>query len=120
MKNIVCISLIGLLFPSLAHSENRIDCYGDANGLHTYLTYNGNIGEYKNRLLEPLKVLVTKDDNKISFKSPDLEWFQYYIDKTSGDKYSSYQLSPDPNDFEWVKIAKCNIPKDLPTQEEMG
>ena len=115
MKTIIHIASFALLIPSLAFSDNRIDCYADANGLHTYLTYDGNSGEYNNRLLEPLKVQVTKDENKISFKSPDLEWFRYYIDKSSGDKYSSYQLSADPNDFEWVKIARCNIPSDLLT-----
>ncbi len=107
------IFLTVVLLPSIAFSGNRIDCYGDANGFHTFLTYEGNLGEYQGRLYDPLRVLVTKDEEKITFKSYDLDWVKYYIDRTNGNKYSSYPLSLDPGDFEWVKIAQCELPDNL-------
>ena len=110
MIKISFITLFTLVLPSLVFAENRIDCYGDANGFHTYLTYDGTIGQFQGRLNEPLRVLVTKDEDKIVFKSDDLAWYKYYIDRSNGNKYSSYPLSPDPGDYEWVKIAQCNLP----------
>jgi len=113
MKSVYYISIMALLLPSLAISDNRIDCYGDANGFHTYLTYDGNLGEFKGRLYDPLRVLVTKDEDKILFKSYDLDWVKYYIDRSNGNKYSLYPLSLDPNDYKWVKIAQCELPDSL-------
>ena len=110
MNKISFIALLTFLVPSLVFSSNRIDCYGDANGFHTYLTYDGTIGQFQGRLNEPLRVLVTKDKEKIVFKSNDLDWVKYYIDRSNGNKYSSYPLSLDPGDFEWVKVAQCNLP----------
>lgn len=115
MMNLKFVPLVAFLLPSLvyaeAYAENRIDCYSDANGFHTYLLYDGSVGQYKGRLNDYLRVSVDKDVNKISFKSPDVEWFRYYIDRSSGNKYSSHQLSSNPEDFEWVKVASCKLPE---------
>ncbi len=113
MNKLYYFSLTIILLPSLAFSGNRIDCYADANGFHTYLTYEGSIGQFKGRLSEPLRVLVNKDNEKILFKSHDLDWVKYYIDRSNGKKYSSYPLSLDPNDYNWVKIAQCELPDSL-------
>lgn len=113
MKKLILSTLVAVLIPSTGFAENRIDCFSDANGSHSSLIYTGNIGEYKGRLNMPLRVLVSTDENKISFKSPEKDWFNYYIDLSNGDKYSSYPLSTDPGDIGWVKIAFCNIPDGL-------
>ena len=120
MNVLIYVSSMSLLLPTFAQAENRIDCYSDANGFHTYLTYDGGTGQYKGRLYEPLKVLVNKNEDKISFNSPKLAWFKYYIDRSNGNKYSSYQLSADPNDFEWVKIAQCDLTAQANTDKNAG
>ncbi len=111
MKNFIFVPLVAFLLPSLVYAENRIDCYSDANGFHTYLQYDGSVGQYKGRLNDYLRVVVDKDVNKITFKSQDVDWFRYYIDRNNGDKFSSHQLSSDPEDFEWVKVASCKLPE---------
>ena len=109
MQKFIFFPFFAFLLPTLAYAENRIDCYSDANGFHTYLVYDGSVGQYKGRLNNYLRVAVDKDPNKISFKSQDMDWFRYYIDRNNGNKYSSHQLSFDPEEFEWVKVANCNL-----------